>query len=114
MKKQSEIEKFTPTPTKMYYVYLIKSVKDKNLYIGSTNDIHRRLCEHNNGLVYSTKSRIPFELVYYEAYKSEGDASPHTNTLVVGARKREKNLKLRSRAFVQLKKRIQNSLKYGI
>jgi hypothetical protein len=97
--KQSEIEKFTTTPTKMYYVYLIKSVKDKNFY---------------NGLVYSTKSRIPFELVYYEAYKSEGDASPHTNTLVVGARKREKNLKLRSRAFVQLKKRIQNSLKYEI
>jgi len=101
--KQSEIEKFTPTPTKMYYVYLIKSVKDKNFYIGSTNDIHRRLYEHNNGLVYSTKSRIPFELVYYEAYKSEGDA-----------RKREKNLKLRSRAFTQLKKRIRNSLKYEI
>jgi len=39
-------------------------------------------------------------LVYYEAHKAEEDA-----------RKREKNLKLRSRAFAQLKKRIQNSLK---
>ena len=96
-----EVEKFTPTPTiKMHYVYLIKSIKDKNFYIGSTNDLRRRLDEHNNGLVFSTKLRVPFELVYYEAYRVEKDA-----------RQREKNLKLRSRAFAQLKKRIQNSLK---
>ena len=83
----------------MYYVYILKSRKDGNLYIGSTNDLKRRLDEHNNGLVFSTKSRRPFELVYYEAYKSEKDA-----------RNREKNLKLRSRAFAQLKKRINGSL----
>lgn len=83
----------------MYYVYILKSHKDGNLYIGSTNDLRRRLDEHNNGLVFSTKARRPFELVYYEAYKSEHDA-----------RHREKNLKLRSRAFSQLKKRIGQSL----
>jgi len=83
----------------MYYVYILKSRKDGNLYIGSTNDLKRRLDEHNNGLVFSTKSRRPFELVYYEAYKSEKDA-----------RNREKNLKLRSRAFAQLRKRIEESL----
>ena len=38
---------------------------------------------------------FPFEIIYYEAYKIEEDA-----------RKRESNLKLRSRAFTQLKKRI--------
>lgn len=54
---------------------------------------------HNLGKIYSTKLRRPFELVYYEAYKSEKDA-----------RKREHNLKLRSRAFAQLRKRIENSL----
>jgi len=69
---------FTPAPTKMYYVYLIKSVSDKNFYIGSTNDLRRRLSEHNSGLVFSTQSRRPFELVYYEAYRSEKDASPPT------------------------------------
>ena len=83
----------------MYYVYVLKSKKDGNLYTGSTNDLKRRLDEHNNGLVFSTKSRRPFELVYYEAYKSEKDA-----------RSREKNLKLGSRAFAQLKKRIGESL----
>lgn len=83
----------------MFYVYLIKSKKDSNFYIGSTNDLKRRVEEHNNGLVFSTKSRKPFELVYYEAYKSEKDA-----------RHREKNLKLKSRAFAQLKKRVTESI----
>ena len=83
----------------MFYVYVIKSKKDNQFYFGSTNNLNRRLDEHNAGLVFSTKSRGPFELVYYEAYKSESDA-----------RKREKNLKLRSRAFAQLKKRIQGSV----
>lgn len=83
----------------MYYVYILKSKKDLKLYFGSTNDLRRRFKEHNDGKVFSTKSRTPFVLIYYEAYKSEKDA-----------RKRESNLKLRSRAYTQLKKRIINSL----
>jgi len=82
----------------MYYVYILKSKKDNNFYTGSTNDLKRRFNEHNAGLVFSTKSRVPFEIVYYEAYKSEKDA-----------RRREKNLKIRSRAFAQLKTRIKES-----
>jgi putative endonuclease len=84
----------------MFYAYILKSIIDHCLYVGSTNDLRKRLKEHNDGKVFSTKLRRPFELVYYEAYKSEKDA-----------RKREHNLKLRSRAFAQLKKRIQESLK---
>ena len=83
----------------MFYIYVLKSKKDQQLYIGSTNDLKRRFKEHNNGEVFSTKPRRPFELVYYEAYKAEGDA-----------RNREKKLKLRSRAFTQLKKRIEKSV----
>jgi len=83
----------------MFCVYLLKSSKGNDLYVGFTNDLKRRVKEHNNGLVSSTKSRKPFELIYFEAYKSEKDA-----------RLREKNLKLRSRAFAQLKKRIIVSL----
>lgn len=70
------------------------------MYIGSTNDLKKRFEMHNSGKVYSTKLRRPFELIYYESYKAGEDA-----------RKREHNLKLRSRAFTQLKKRIQESLK---
>jgi putative endonuclease len=84
----------------MFYVYVLKSKKDRNFYIGSTNDLRKRFRLHNEGKVFSTKSRRPFDLIYYEAYKAEKDA-----------REREHNLKLRSKAFAQLKKRIQESLK---
>jgi len=50
----------------MYTVYVIESQKDKNLYYSFTNDINRRLKEHNDGKVPSTKSRIPLNLVYSE------------------------------------------------
>ncbi len=83
----------------MFYVYVLKSRKDSNLYIGSTNDLIKRLKEHNSGKVSATKPRNPFYLVYYEAYLAEGDA-----------RKREARLKLRGQARNQLKKRIAQSL----
>lgn len=83
----------------MFYVYVLRSKKDGENYIGSTNDLRRRFKEHNEGEVFSTKSRAPFEIVYYEAYKAEKDA-----------RRRESNLKLRSRAFAQLKRRLCASL----
>ena len=83
----------------VFYTYILKSTKDNNLYTGYTNNLDRRLQEHNKGRVPSTKTRKPFELIYFEGYKSEKDA-----------RSREKNLKLRSQAFTQLKKRISDSL----
>lgn len=88
---------FSRTPN-MFYVYILKSRKDGNLYTGSTNDLKRRLQEHNSGKVFSTKSRIPFDLVYYEAYRDESDA-----------RRREQGLKLRGQALTQLRKRIVKS-----
>lgn len=83
----------------MYYVYILKSIKDGNLYCGSTDDLRRRFSEHNRGKVLSTKGRRPFELRYYEAYMNETDA-----------RKRESSLKKDGRAIAQLKKRAVESL----
>ena len=84
----------------MFYVYFLRSRKDGKLYFGSTNDLRRRLLEHNDGLVPSTKSRRPFELRYYEAFDKESDA-----------RKRESSLKKDGRALTQLKIRINDSIK---
>jgi len=83
----------------MFYVYVLRSQKDADLYIGSTNDLRTRLALHNAGKVVSTRARCPFELIYYEAYKAEEDA-----------RHREQMLKLDGRALAQLKKRITKSL----
>ena len=51
---------------KKYYVYVLRSKLDKKFYTGFTSDLEKRLEEHNNGKVYSTKTRLPFEIVYYE------------------------------------------------
>ena len=83
----------------MHYVYLLKSEKDGLLYIGYTNDLKRRFAEHNSGLSKATKPRAPFQLVYYEAYKSRADALF-----------REKNLKRYSRSYQELNKRVKGSI----
>jgi len=87
----------------MYAPYVLRSLKDKQFYLGSTDNLRRRIKEHNSGKVFSTKNRVPFELIYCELYKSEADA-----------RRREKNLKLRSKAFAQLKKRIINKFRINV
>ena len=48
----------------MYFVYVLKSLKDGKHYIGFSNDLKRRLEEHNSGLVKSTINRKPMELIY--------------------------------------------------
>ena len=55
----------------MWYVYVLRSLKDNNLYVGSTNDIDRRLSEHNSGKVDSTKNRMPLRLEAYFAVKDQ-------------------------------------------
>ena len=83
----------------MFYTYLLGSQKDKELYIGSTNNLRKRMAEHNSGKVPSTQSRIPMMLLYYESYKTEQEA-----------RDREAALKLRAQARAQLLKRINKTL----
>lgn len=50
----------------VYYTYVLKSLKDGNLYIGYTNDLRERLKNHKNGEVHSTKNRRPLILMYFE------------------------------------------------
>jgi len=58
----------------MYYVYILRSKSDSNFYVGYTNDLKKRLRQHNDGKVASTKNRIPLEIIYYEACVNQKDA----------------------------------------
>jgi len=58
----------------MYYVYLLISEKDRGFYIGFSQNLRRRLKEHNSGKNVSTKHRKPWQLIYYEAFSNEKDA----------------------------------------
>lgn len=58
----------------MYFLYILKSSTNGKYYIGSTNNIERRVMEHNNGWSRYTKNKGPFELVYKEEYNSNSEA----------------------------------------
>jgi len=60
--------------TKTYYVYMLRSLKDDNFYTGHTANLKDRLARHNRGEVRSTKARRPFVLIYWEAFKTRGEA----------------------------------------
>ena len=59
----------------MYYVYVLKSLKDSNFYVGRTGDMKNRWLRHNRGLVPSTKHRRPLKFVYCEICNNVKDAA---------------------------------------
>ena len=79
----------------MWYVYILRSEKDKKLYIGSTDNINRRLSEHNSGNVDSTRYRVPLKLEAYfavtdkpraiklEQYLKTGSGRAFTNKRII-------------------------------
>ncbi len=82
----------------MYYTYVLRSLKNQRLYTGYTNDLRKRLKEHNDKLSTYTKSRGPYELIYYEACIDEEDARARELYLKTGKGKRY--LKSRLRRFL--------------
>lgn len=76
-------------PSRWYYVYVLRSIKDRNFYTGFTNYLGERIKAHNEGLVTSTKFRRPFRLIYYEAYTSRRDATRREKYLKTGMGKRD-------------------------
>ncbi len=57
-----------------WFVYILRSLSCKFVYIGSTNDVRRRLSEHNDGRVQSTKAYRPLEIKAYVAVETEQHA----------------------------------------
>jgi len=84
----------------MYLLYFLRSQQDLNfIYVGVTDNIIKRLKEHNTGKNKSTKARCPFGLIYFEAYKTRSEA-----------RKREYYFK-KDFGGVRLKKEIVETVK---
>ncbi|MBL7159827.1 GIY-YIG nuclease family protein [Candidatus Microgenomates bacterium] len=58
----------------MYFVYILKSLKDNKYYIGQTNNLANRTKQHNNGKVRTTKHRKPLKLIYKESFSNREKA----------------------------------------
>ncbi len=80
----------------MYYVYVLRSQKDKFFYVGYTNNLKNRKFEHDRGAVVSTKNRRPFDLVYYEACINQQDATHREKYLKTSWGKRYIKTRLRN------------------
>ncbi|MBT3538570.1 GIY-YIG nuclease family protein [Candidatus Parcubacteria bacterium] len=50
------------------YIYILQSLKNNKYYIGSTNDVGRRIDEHNAGRTKSIKYLIPWQLRFVQKY----------------------------------------------
>lgn len=79
----------------MYYLYILESQTKPWRYIGTTDDVDKRIHEHNRGKTRSTKPYRPFIIIYTEIFENKSDA-----------RKRElylkKNYKAREEIFNSL------------
>ncbi len=75
----------------MWEVYILYSEKRDRYYTGSTNNLERRVNEHNNRHTPSTRSGIPWRLVYRESYAEKWQA-----------RERERAIKkMKSRRYIE-------------
>jgi putative endonuclease len=52
----------------MFNFYILKSLVTGKYYIGSTRDVLARLKLHNTGKVQSTKSDLPWQIIYIESF----------------------------------------------
>lgn len=71
----------------MFFVYFLKSLKNHDLYIGSTEDVGKRLNRHNAGKIRSTQFNKPWQLLDYEVYNTRGEAVQRERFLKTGQQK---------------------------
>ncbi|MDA0376281.1 MAG: GIY-YIG nuclease family protein [bacterium] len=79
----------------MFYIYVLQSQKDQQLYVGYTTNLKQRLATHNKGSVTSTKSRRPWKIIFAEIYINQNDALRREKYLKTTVGKRALKLMLR-------------------
>ncbi|HSJ69801.1 MAG TPA: GIY-YIG nuclease family protein [Anditalea sp.] len=70
------------------YVYAIKNLARSYIYVGMSNNVERRLKQHNNGENRSTKPYAPFVLILVEEYPSRSAARQREKFLNAGSGKK--------------------------
>ena len=65
----------------MFFVYILKSLKDNKYYIGQTENVNERFGMHNRGLVTSTRLRRPFVIIKTEEFVTRSEARKRENYL---------------------------------
>jgi putative endonuclease len=58
----------------MYFVYILFSESHQRYYVGHSDNVEKRLSDHNKGKVRSTKAFKPWIVVYSESYNTKSEA----------------------------------------
>ena len=88
----------------MFYNYVLQSKNNnRQLYVGYTSDLRKRLKEHNQGLVRSTKQYRLWMLIYYEACLDEKDAKRREHYLKTSQGQRLLKRRIKEYFFKQKK-----------
>ncbi|HRY52279.1 MAG TPA: GIY-YIG nuclease family protein [Candidatus Portnoybacteria bacterium] len=69
----------------MYYTYIIQSQKNKTKYTGATENLRQRFKEHNAKKVKTTKSKAPYDLIWYCAFQEKLKAYDFERYLKTGS-----------------------------
>lgn len=69
----------------MIYVYILQSVNTNKIYIGITNDVQRRLTEHNEGKSKYTKNFKPWSVINIIGFSDSNKASAFEKYLKNGS-----------------------------
>jgi putative endonuclease len=85
----------------MHYVYILL-LNNKQLYTGFTDDLKRRIREHELGSVKFTSQRLPVKLIHYEAYMLKTDAQRRERYLKTTEGKRFLKQQIRD-LFIKIK-----------
>jgi putative endonuclease len=56
------------------FLYILQSSTSGKFYVGSTNDLERRLAEHGRGHSLATRGRGPWRIVYREEFLTLAEA----------------------------------------
>ncbi len=86
-----------------FHVYVLRSQSTGRFYVGHTENLTRRISEHNNNRTPSLKNRGPWELFHSEEYSTRSEAS-----------RRERQIKqMKSRAYIEALARASRSDREG-
>lgn len=58
----------------IFYTYVLKSLKNSDIYIGSTENLNNRISRHNSGKVKSTKGYCPWQLLESHTFQTRSEA----------------------------------------
>ncbi len=67
--------RFESSRPDLFYIYIIRSLRTKRFYVGSTQNLENRLHQHNLGKSSSTRAGAPWELVHTEMFPTRSEAT---------------------------------------